>query len=150
MKLKRSALIISLILLSSGLTTFGQEKRIRMKDLPPAVRSTVEQQSKGLKLRGLSKEIDRGKTVYEAELSVDGRTRDITMNSDGKIITVEEEVSLDSLPPAVLSTLRQQAGKIEFVESVTENGSLAYFEAHIRRGRQAVEIKVSPEGSVIR
>ncbi|MFN0122862.1 MAG: hypothetical protein ACKV2V_20375, partial [Blastocatellia bacterium] len=57
------------------------EKRARMKDLPPAVRKTVQGQSHGANLRGLAREIEKGKTFYEVEMLVNGHTKDVLMDA---------------------------------------------------------------------
>ena len=51
------------------------EKKLDMKSLPPAVRATVERETVSATLKGLSKEVEKGKTQYEVETMVNGRTR---------------------------------------------------------------------------
>ena len=86
-------------------TAHAQEKRIRREDLPPAVEKTVAEQSKGATIKGFSKEVEHGKTYHEAELTVDGHDRDISMAENGNIVEIEEEVALGSVPPAVNEAL---------------------------------------------
>nr|HEV7955367.1 hypothetical protein [Candidatus Acidoferrales bacterium] len=78
----------------------AQEKKIAKADLPAAVQKTVDAQTQGATIRGFSTEIENGKRIYEAELTVNGHSKDISMDKDGNVIEVEEEVSLDSLPQA--------------------------------------------------
>ncbi|MBS1788679.1 MAG: hypothetical protein JST85_13205 [Acidobacteria bacterium] len=127
------------------------EKPVKMKDLPPAVQTTVKEVSKGAKLRGLAMETENGKTFYEAELMVNGHSKDVTIDPAGNVVTVEEQVALNSLPPAVKAEIVKQAGKgrIGLVESVTENNALAFYEAHIKAGGKTIEVKVTPEGKLI-
>jgi hypothetical protein len=49
------------------------DKKINMKNLPPAVKATVEGESKGATVKGISSEKENGKTVYELETLVNGR-----------------------------------------------------------------------------
>lgn len=127
------------------------EKRVKLKDLPPTVQATVKEVSKGATLRGLAMETENGKTFYEAELMVNGHSKDVTIDPSGKVVTVEEQVALNSLPPAVKAEIVKQAGKgrIGIVESVTENSALVFYEAHIKSGGKITEVKVSPEGKLI-
>ena len=46
------------------------ETKARMKDLPEVVQNTVNEQTKGATLKGISKQIENGKTYYEAETVV--------------------------------------------------------------------------------
>lgn len=48
----------------------AEETKVKMKDLPPAVQKTVQEQTRTAKLRGLAKEVENGKTCYEAETTV--------------------------------------------------------------------------------
>jgi len=128
-----------------------QEKRVRMKDLPPAVQKTVREQSKGAKILGLAQEIENGKTNYEVELKVDGHHKDVLIDPAGAVVVIEEEVTLESLPPLVKATILQHVGKgkIGMIESITEGGAVVAYEAHIRKAKKTTEIKVSPSGEVI-
>src|SRR5215469_3379220 len=90
-----------------GALAFGAEKKIQLKDLPPAVQQAVQDQSKGATLKGLTKEVENGKTEYEAELLVDGHSKDISFDSSGKITSVEEEVSITSIPEAARTAIQK-------------------------------------------
>jgi hypothetical protein len=149
MNLRSKLMIASLV---TGLATLSavqaQEKRIKREELPPAVEKTVAEQSKGATIRGFSTELERGKKLYEVELRVDGHGKDISMDEQGNIVEVEEEVSLDSLPPAVKDGLTKAAGDgtIGKVESITKNGKLVAYEAVVKTGTKRSEIQVGPDG----
>lgn len=125
------------------------ETRVKMKDLPPAVQKTVLEQSKGATIRGLAKEVEGGKTFYEIELKVSGHTKDVLIDPAGTIVTIEEQVTLASLPPAVRTAFEKQAGKgkILLVESITRNDSIVAYEAHVKTAGKESEIKVKPDGT---
>jgi len=131
----------------------GSEKKVTMQDLPPAVQQAVKQHSKGAKLRGLTQETKDGNTFYEAELEVKGRTRDVTFDRSGKLISVEEEVAIGSIPAGARAAIRRAAGagKITLVESVTEGGKTVY-EAHIQQapGQPELEVKVDANGNPVK
>jgi hypothetical protein len=127
------------------------ERPVRMSELPEAVRQTVREQSRGAKIRGLAVETENGVTNYEVELKVNGRTRDVLIDPSGAVVAVEEQVTLASLPTAVRSAIERSAGggRILLVESISKGGVVEAYEAHVRRGRKTVEIKVSPDGQLI-
>jgi uncharacterized membrane protein YkoI len=107
---------------STAANTNDQE---RLKDLPPAVRATVEAETKGATLKGVSKEKENGKTVYEVESLVNGRTRDLLIDADGKVFEVEEQLDPDKAPAPVKAALDAK-GQIVTLESVTTNGKVHY------------------------
>jgi hypothetical protein len=136
---------------ASGVNVQEQERRVKMKDLPAAVQKTVSEQSKGAVIRGLSQEIEDGKTYYEVELKVNGHNKDVLMDPTGAVVEIEEQVTLDSLPSAVKTTIVQNArgGKIGVIESITKGDTVEAYEAHVRRAGKSFEIKVNPDGQLI-
>ena len=130
----------------------AQEKKIRRDQLPPAVETTVSRESGGAAIKGFTSEIEHGQKFYEVSLSVNGHNKDILIDKNGSVVEVEEEVSLDSLPAAVQDALKKAAGggTIENIESLTKNGTLVAYEAHIKRGRKRLEIQVDPNGEKLK
>jgi len=129
----------------------GQEKRIKKSDLPAAVQKAADEQSKGATIKGYNKEIENGKVEYEVELVVNSHSRNVSMDPQGNVLEVEEEVSLDSLPKAVREGLKQNAGKgiIRKIESIAKHGTLVAYEAHIMTAGKRSEIQVGPDGKTL-
>ena len=140
-------MIFALSLLFVASASAG-EKRIKKSDLPPAVQKTADEQSKGASVKGYNKEIEKGKVEYEVELLVNGHAKDVSIDPEGNVVEVEEEVALESLPAAVREGLRQKTGngQIGKVESLTQHGTLVAYEAHVCNGAKRSEIQVGPDG----
>jgi hypothetical protein len=149
MNLRNKILFISL---SIGLVTIStaqaQEKKIKRSQLPPAVEKTVADQSQGATIKGFSTEIENGKRVYECEMTINGHTKDILIDSKGNVIEVEEQVTMDSLSQPVKDALTKAAGRgtINVIESLTKDGTLVAYEGHVKRGVKRFEIQVGPNG----
>jgi uncharacterized membrane protein YkoI len=103
---------------------------VDLSKYPPAVRATIEAESKNATLKGVSKETENGKTEYEAETIVDGKSRDLLIDATGKVVEVEQEISLDAAPAAVRDAL-QSHGKVLKLETVLREGVTTY-EAHVQ------------------
>jgi uncharacterized membrane protein YkoI len=127
---------------------FAQEKKIQRTDLPPAVEKTVAAQSQGATIKGFSQEVENGQTLYEAELTVNGHSKDISIDATGSIVEVEEQVALDSLPATVKAGLQSKAGsgKITKVESLTKHDKIVAYEAQVHTAGKKSEVQVGPEG----
>jgi uncharacterized membrane protein YkoI len=140
-------LAVPALLVASGVS--AAEKRVKMESLPPAVQKTVQEQAKGATIRGLSIEIEDGKTFYEAELKVNGHNKDVLIDPNGAVVEVEEEVALDSLPAAAKDAIQKRAakGQIVLVESVSKNDAVVAYEAKIKTAGKTSEVKVNPDGS---
>ncbi len=113
-------------LAASGLllagTSSAQEKKIKRSDLPPAVEKTVAAESTGATIKGFSTEKEKGQTLYEVELMVNGHSKDISMAADGSIVEIEEQVVLDSLSADVRAGLQAKAGKGKIKKSEVQVG----------------------------
>lgn len=139
----------ALVLVSAVFVLGAAETPVKMDQLPAAVRQTVLEQTKGAQIRGFSKEVEHGKTYYEAETMRDGKSRDILMDSSGAVIEVEEQVTLDTIPEAARRAIeaRQGAGKVIKVESVTRGSKVSY-EALISKGGKKFEVAVGADGTI--
>src|SRR5260370_36245037 len=108
-----------------------QEKKSKLSDLPPAVAKTVATQSAGAHIRGFSTEKEKGQTLYEVAMTVNGHSKDVSMAADGSIVEIEEQVALDSLSPEVKAALQAKAGKgtIVKVTALTKQDELGAYAA---------------------
>jgi hypothetical protein len=129
-------------------TASAQEKKIKRSDLPPAVEKTVAAKSEGATIKGFSTEKEKGETFYEAEMMVNGHSKDVLIAADGTVAEVEEQVALDSLSADVKTGLQAKAGKgkILKVESITKKGKLVAYEAQVNTNGKKSEVQVGPDG----
>ena len=134
--------------LSLTLPALTQENKIKRSDLPPAVEKTVAAQSQGATIRGFSEEKENGQTLYEAELIINGHSKDVLIDANGAVVEVEEQVALDSLPTAVRDGLQSKAGKGKLikVESLTKHDKLVAYEAKVVTDGKKSEVQVGPDG----
>ena len=130
----------------------GKEKKINRDQLPAVVEKTVARESEGATITGFSKEIEHGQTFYEASLVINGHRREILIDTNGNVVEIEEQVSLDSFPPAVQQALTKAAGRgtIQNIESLTKQGNLVAYEAHVKHGRKMSEIQIGPSGEKLK
>ncbi len=131
---------------------FAGETKIALKDLPaPVQKAVAAEQGKGATVRGFTKEVENGKTEYEAELSVNGHAKDIAYDAAGTVLSVEEEVAIDAIPAPARAAIEKAAagGKVNKVETVTEGGK-SFFEASIRKGTKNSEVQVDASGAKIK
>ena len=139
-------------LLAAAVLAFAAEKSVALKDLPPAVEKTVQDQTKGADIKSISKEMEKGKINYEVETTVNGKHRDFDIDAQGVVTEVEDETAFDSIPPAARAAIQKKAagGKIGMVETVTR-GSVIYYEAGYtdKNGRKH-EVQVSPSGAEVK
>jgi len=153
----------------------GDEEEVTLKQVPPAVRKTILKAAGKHKIEEIERETKNGKTVYEAEWRDGDKEVEIKVAPNGKLLKREvedaddddddddgddddddddgdeEEVTLKQVPEAVRKTILKAAGKhkIEEIERETKNGKTVY-EAEWREGDKEVEIKVAPNGKLLK
>ena len=146
-----SSIAISGLLLSTAVGASAQEKKIARNELPPAVAATVDHETKGATIKDFTTEREHGRTTYEVETVVNGRTRDVEIAQDGRVNEIEKEVDTASLPAKVQQALSAKAagGKITKVESLTKNGRLVAYEAAMVKSGRLSEFQVGPTGGAL-
>jgi hypothetical protein len=123
------------------------EEPVKKSDLPPVVQKAAEAQSAGATVLGYAKDKNHGRLEYEVQLMVGDHTKDVTIDPQGAVLEIEEQVAVDALPANVFHGLSAQArkGKITKVESLTKHGRIVAYEAQVAGGKHA-EIQVGPDG----
>jgi uncharacterized membrane protein YkoI len=144
---RKISITITAIFFGAGIAA-AQEKKIKRSELPPAVEKTVAAESSGATILGFSQEKENGQTFYEAEMKVNGHTKDILIDTTGAIVEVEEEVALGALSPEVKAglTARTGQGKILKVETIKKHDKLLAYEAQITTNGKKSEVQVGPDG----
>ncbi len=145
---KVGAFSLTAVMIAGLSTAQAFEKKIAKAQLPAAVQKTAAEQSQGATIVGYSTEKEKGVTLYEVELKVDGHTKDVTMSASGQVVEVEEEVAFHSLSPEVQAGLKAAAhkGTLGKVESLTKGGKLVAYEAQVKNGAKKSEVQVGPDG----
>ena len=128
------------------------ETKLSFNDLPAAVQSAAKAQTDGAEITGASKEVEKGKTVYEVATTMNGKSRDLSFDKAGNLLEVEQEVALDTLPPPALAALKKRAagGTIKKVESIAQGDFIAYEATFVTKSGKNAEIAVNADGTPFR
>jgi hypothetical protein len=144
MRLANVCLAVALVAVVS---TSIAEEQVKKADLPAVVQKAADAQSAGASVLGYTKGKKHGHVAYEVQMMVGDHTKDVTIDPQGRVLEVEEQVAADELPANVFHGLSAQAGKgkITKIESLTRNGKIVAYEAQVTGGKHA-EIQVGPDG----
>lgn len=145
--INRRLVLTAAMVLATGFGLLAAEKKVLLKNLPPAVQKAIQEQTKGATVVGYVEEREDGKVFYEAETKMNGRTRDLLFDASGTLVEVEEEVAPDSLPPAVQTALSTR-GKVLKVEAVTK-GAIVTYEAEVEKNGKKSEVVMDARGNAI-
>ena len=128
--MKQTFLAFLTVVAISGLAV-AAAKSLQVKDLPAAVQKTVQDTLKGAEIKNISKEVEKGVTQYEVETMLNGKHRDFNVDAKGKLVVVEEEVDMASIPAAAKAAIAKKMadGKLKMVETVDKGDGVTLYEA---------------------
>jgi len=129
---------------------FAAETKVKLEDLPSAVLSSVKDITRDATLVGLNKEQEKGNTIYEVETKgSNGKTRDLLLDRTGAVIETEQEVDLDTIPPAAKLAIQKRlaGGTVQKVEKLTKGSSVSYEAAIKTKSGKNLEVGVNADGS---
>jgi hypothetical protein len=145
--MKQIWLAATIVLAFSGLASAAS---LKLKDLPAAVQKTIDENLKGGEIKTIGKEVEKGVTQYEIETLRNGKHRDINVDAKGKLLVVEEEIDLASIPPAAKATIEKKlaGGKLRTLESVDKgDGAMLYEAAYTTKAGKKASILVKADGA---
>ena len=145
------AFVVALLICTTVVVSAQGEQQIKAKDLPVAVTAAFQKAYPNAKIKGSSKEVENGKTLYEVE-SVDGKiNRDLLYNEDGTCAEIEETVPVKALPSDVADALKKNfpKGKVMKSEKLTKGETIQY-EMVIRSGKEQHEVVFDIKGAIVK
>ena len=94
-------LVASLVFTFTPVAHSAERKKthLTMDQLPPAVKATIEKESKGGKVEEVEKETEGGKMFYEAEIVKNGRESYLHVSTDGKVLKRETKEQEEKAEP---------------------------------------------------
>lgn len=84
-----------------------QTEHISVVELTAPARAAVEKLTTGGKVEKIDKEVEKGRTVYDVEATVNGKHVEYVIATDGEIVGTETSVEFNELPEVI----RDAAGK---------------------------------------
>jgi hypothetical protein len=143
--------ILAFLVCASVVAGAQGEQKIKAKNLPAAVTAAFQKAYPNARIKGTSKEVENGKTMYEIE-SVDGKmNRDLLYNEDGTCAEIEETIPVKALPSDVASALKKNfpKGKVMKSEKLTKGETIQY-EMVITSGKEQHEVVFDTKGGIVK
>lgn len=151
--MKRTVLATTVLFALTGVASAQQPKPITLNDVPPHVMATALALANAIKFEKVQMDYDDGTAKYEFIGKLpNGKAFEVDVYTDGRVEEVEEEIDMNSVPPAVRATLNRffpnlQATKVE--KSTRANLGIWYeFDAKDSRGTE-IDIEISADGKRI-
>lgn len=138
------------VLLSVAFAVAEEDTAMRKSDMPQAVLKAFEASYPQTVATEYSKEVVNGQTRYEIETRVGKLEKDFVYLQDGTLLQIEEDMSVKSLPTAIVESVKAAYpdGEIDEADKITR-GSTIEFEITIEFGEMEYELLVSSDGEVL-
>lgn len=132
----------------------GAETKITIKEVPANVAKAEKSKWPKAEILGVEREEEDGKTIFEFGLKEGTRKWDVSFDSDGGLVAVEETIADKEVPAPVKKAVADKyaQGKVVLIEKVTEGeGKLAkvFYEYKIKTAEGGVEVKLDPAGKLL-
>ena len=104
---------------------------------------------KGAEIKSIDKETEHGVAQYEVETMLNGKHRDLNVDTKGNLLVVEEETSIDTVPAAAkVAILKKVAdGKLTMVELFIRGGETMYEAGYTTKAGKKHEVLVKADGT---
>lgn len=121
------------------------------EDLPKAVAAKIKEVYPRAKIHEVESEVKDGKLRYEVELKIGKKERDVFLTPEGEVIQVADEISVKSVPAAVLKAAKKLYPDmpVREAERITRDGK-TYYLVELRRWIKEIEVEFTPAGEEVK
>jgi len=126
----------------------SEEVSVSLAELPEAARATVKRVTAGGQVDKLTKEVERGKTVYDLEATVGGKHLEFLIaDADGTVLGTEVPIEFGELPEAVRAAAEKYFGSAINLKAMkgVEYGETQY-EIEGKKAGKTAEVTFDPTG----
>jgi uncharacterized membrane protein YkoI len=128
------------------------EERVSLDKVPAVAKAAADKAIPGARWEKAEKEREHGKMVYELKgRDPKGKKVKVEVSPDGNEVTVEEKVSLDTVPGIVKAAADKAVSGVTWkaAEQETEGGKMVYeLKGRDPKGKK-VKVEVSPDGKQV-
>ena len=127
-----------------GTETKEIERKVTKADVPAAALSSLKKLADGAEITEFAEEIDKGNTFYEGSWETSlGIKTDVLVTASGDLVEIEEQVSENQVPDAVLKLARETAGQGNPL--TFEKKTFFLYEVKFEKGNKEHEILLTPD-----
>ncbi len=145
----RPFVAVALSTLLAAPLAFAKDQKLSRAQVPAAVVSAVETKYASAKQLGWSKEVENGKTGYEAKLD---NGLEVTVSPQGKILSEESVIAFEQLPEPVrqgFAASKYGKWKVRKAEKIVEGEKTSY-EIAAHAGKAGAEVLFDAAGKMVK
>jgi uncharacterized membrane protein YkoI len=133
---------------STDSATAPKDAHVSLADLSAPARATVERVTAGGQVDQITREVEKGKSVYDVEATVGGQHLEFLIaEADGAVLGTEVPIEFSQLPDPVRAAARKYFGTATGLKAMkgVEYGETSY-EVEGAKGGKRVEVTFDPAG----
>ena len=141
------AIAMVVVMICSGL---GESKDEVKPDIPEAILKAFQNEYPDAKITGFEQETDDSIIVYEIECTDGDTEKDVILSAEAKIIQVEQEIAVSSLPESVTKAALSAFPGAEIEEAeIVSRDSIVEYEIVLEVGEKEIEALISADGTIV-
>lgn len=154
MKVRLALMLLAIVACSSyawsQAKTEEKDPVLKLSQVPQKVQQAIQAYATPAEIKQITKGNVDGKTAYEFAIEKNGRKSEVAITPDGKLLTTEEEMTLQEVPEAARKAMyaRAAGGKIVSVEKALEGGATTYGAVIEKNGKQS-EFTFAADGKLV-
>lgn len=124
------------------------ERKVTEAQVPAAALATLKKLAGRATITEFAEEIEHGHTFYEGSWQAPSRGKmDVLVTASGDLVEIEERVTADQVPEAVLKAAGKAAGK--GAKLGLEKKTMLLYEVKFRKGNRRHELLLTPDGRLV-
>ncbi len=152
--MKHHTIFLVVLLLVAGVwfipAVTAEEEEIALSEVPEVVIAAAKKAVKGIVLTKAEKETTDDGVIYEVGGTAKKKAYDLSISSDGEVLSIEVEVALSDVPKKVIAAAKKAVPGIELTKAEKEKTKKGvFYELEGKLGDKEYEILITPAGKVI-
>lgn len=137
-------------LASLALGQEDKETKLKPGDVPAAVTAAVARQYPNAQVSGWSKEMEDGKTTYEASVIDGSSKRDVVLAENGSLLAIEEALQASDLPATVRRAIHAKYPKasVRKAEKISHGDEVQYEVVLAKASKK--EVLLTADGKIVK
>jgi len=126
------------------------DEEVFLPELPQPFQTAVRKETAGATIDEITRSYDDDEISYNVDIVANGKTRTLTFDGDGVLLSSQEDIPLSEVPQAARKQILSYAanGKLIAIQKVTETNTVC-FDADIRSDGKLKSYSIAADGKTI-
>jgi hypothetical protein len=144
------SILVALASIATGCASMksAREVNVTISDVSVPARATIEKETAGGTVEKITREVERGKTVYDVEATIGGKHMEyLVADPNGELLGTEVPIEFSALPQPVQDAAEKYFGGTSGLTAMkgVEYGETQYEIEGLKNGKK-IEVTFNPDG----